>query len=918
MKYTTFLLYVALVFTCISCKQEKTTVVNPRCEMLVNPEGIGTRTPHLSWEIQSSESGVLQTGYCILVASSKEKLNKNEGDLWDSGMISSRQSVYIPYSGSELQSRTECYWKVNVVTNKGDNIWSEPSRWSVALLDSTDWSATWIGMDRFFDGEILDTLYTRLTARYLRKEFSLEKPVKKAVLYISGMGLYEPWINGARIGTQVLAPTPTDYMKRVCYNVFDVTDALVEGDNAIGVVLGNGRFFSMRKGTASPDMKHFGFPKMVMQLEVMYVDGSTKTIVSDESWKLTGNGPIRFNSEFDGEEYDAGMEMPGWNKAGFDDGSWLAVEKVSSPGGVLEAQSNANIRIMETLKPVSITENTPGVYVLDMGQNMVGWLSIKVKGKKGDKVSLRFSEILKEDGSLYLDNLRSAKVTDTYTLKGDGDESWEPSFTYHGFRYVEIAGYPGIPTVNDFEGKVIYDEMAVTGTFQTSDTTINRIYKNAYWGIRSNYRGMPTDCPQRDERLGWLGDRAVGSLGESFVFDNNNLYTKWLVDIEDAQKDNGSVPDVVPNYWNLYTDNITWPSAYILIADMLYKQYGNSEPIRKHYTSMKKWLSYMKDNYMDNGILTKDTYGDWCMPPERPELIHSQDPGRRTDGAVLSTAFYYRLMTLMQHFAVILGEKEDAETFEQEARMTKAAFNEKFFNKNIGQYSNNTVTANLLPLCYGMVSAESEEMVFNNIVRKTEEEFNSHVSTGLIGIQWLMRGLSEYGRSDLALKIATNKDYPSWGYMIENDATTIWELWNGNTADPSMNSGNHVMLLGDLVVWFYEYLAGIKNAPGSIGFEKIEMKPYPVNGLDFVDASYHSVKGRIKSSWKKEGSAFYWGIEIPANTTALVYVPANGEDKITINGKSSSQVENVQFISYERGYLVYEFGSGNYDIAVLK
>lgn len=918
MKTLSSILGIALVAVLFnSCKQVE--IRNSRCEMLINPLGIEIIEPRLSWEIISREKGVFQTGYHILVASSIEKLNNDEGDLWNSGLVESNQSTYVGYAGAQLSNRNECYWKVKVNTNKGESSWSKPSFWTVGLLDNRDWSADWIGVDRLFDGEMLDTTYTRLAARYLRKEFTVDKKVKKATLYISGLGLYEAYINDNKVGTQVLSPTPTDYKKRVKYNTFDVTNLMKQGENAIGVILGNGRYFTMRyQNSTIPAIEHFGFPKMLSQLEIEYNNGEIEHIVSDDSWKLTSNGPIRANNEFDGEEYDARMEMPGWTAAGFDDTNWIGVEKVSPPEGILEAQLNPNIQIMETLKPVSLSEYAPGTYILDMGQNMVGWLSLKVKGKEGDRVALRFAEHLDNNGSLYMDNIRGAKVTDTYTLKGTGEECWEPSFTYHGFRYVEIKGYPGIPTISDFEGKIIYDKMSVSGTIETSDSTLNQIYKNAYWGIRGNYRGMPTDCPQRDERMGWLGDRAVGSHGESFIFDNNSLYAKWLDDIEDAQLENGSIPDVAPAYWKFYSDNMTWPGAYVIVANMLYEQYGNIEPIRKHYASMKKWLTYMTDKYMVDNIMPKDNYGDWCMPPESPELIHSESPDRKTDGAVLGTTFYYRMMTLMQRFAEVINIPEDVIYFEQKAHAVKNAFNNKYLDKDNAQYSNNTVTANLLPLSYGMVPDDYTDRVFNNIVNKTETDFKSHVSTGLIGIQWLMRGLSDHGRADLAYKIAQNRDYPSWGYMVENEATTIWELWNGNTANPAMNSGNHVMLLGDLIIWYYEYLAGIKNAPGSIGFERIEMKPYPVKGLNYVKANFHSVKGEIRSSWIKNNDEFIWDITIPCNTVAKVYIPAKDQSTITINNVAALSYKEAKFEALDNDRCIFNISSGDYRIKVSK
>jgi alpha-L-rhamnosidase len=885
-------------------------VTNLRSENSINPQGLD-HAPRLSWNLSSGSRNLQQTGYRILVASSLENLNNGQADCWDSGEVASGESINIPYGGKSPESRAGYYWKVRVTTNQGNSGWSEAAGWSMGLTQAADWQAQWTGLDKSFPQDVLSGK-TRLAARYFRKEFSIkDQAVRKATLYISGLGLYEAFINAERVGGQVLSPTPTDYSQTVKYNTFDVTPLLTAGQNAMGVVLGNGRFFSMRR----EGVRHFGFPKMILQLEITYADGSTQVLPSDSSWKVTANGPIRANNEFDGEEYDAGMEMPGWNKPGFDDSLWLQAETVEKPGGVLQAQLNRNIKVMETITPTNIRETEPGVHILDMGQNMVGWLRMKVKGEKGQTVRLRFAEVLKDDGTLYLDNIRGALVTDKYTLRGgDEPEMWEPSFTYHGFRFVEITGYPGIPALSDFEGRVVYDEMDVAGHFETSDPTINQIYKNAYWGIRGNYRGMPTDCPQRDERMGWLGDRAVGSLGESFIFDNNNLYAKWLDDIEQAQREDGSIPDVAPNYWSVYSDNMTWPGAYLIIANMLYEQYGNMEPVAKHYDSMKKWMSYMRNKYMVDHIMTKDTYGDWCMPPESPGLIHSQDPGRKTDAAVLGTTFYFRMLYLLERFARLLDKPAEAQEFAEEAVVVKNAFNARFFNKETRQYSNNTVTANLLPLCYGMVEEEEDrEAVFGHIVDKTMGEFNGHVSTGLVGIQWLMRGLTEYGRPDIAFRIATNRTYPSWGYMAEKGATTIWELWNGDTADPAMNSGNHVMLLGDLIVWYYENLAGIRNKPGSAGFRQIEMKPYPVDGLDWVTASYHSVRGLIKSAWKKEGERLRWQVTIPGNTTAFVYIPADNRDKITESGVNINTLPDIRFIESANGYALYELGSGQYD-----
>ncbi|MDR6561985.1 MULTISPECIES: family 78 glycoside hydrolase catalytic domain [unclassified Arcicella] len=909
-------LFVAIVLFASFSKQDASIQLqNLRCEMLVNPEGIDVVKPRLSWEITTSQRNVQQVAYQILVASTPEKLAANEGDLWNSGKVLSDESIHVKYAGIALKSKKRCFWKIKTWTNKGESAWSETAFWSVGLLNYVDWKGRWIGLDRSFEWDN-ESQFARLSARYFRKEFVAQKSIKQATVYIVGLGLYELYLNGQKVGDQVLAPVPTDYTKGVKYNTFDVTKLLQADKNVIGTVLGNGRFYTMRQDYKPYKIKTFGYPKMLLNLDIEYTDGTKETISTDESWKVTADGPIRANNEYDGEEYDATKEMPNWNKVGFEDKNWLKVQLVQEAGGMFEAQMTENMKVMETIKPVSIKSLNANTYILDMGQNMAGWLRMRVTGKKGHKIGLRFAETLQSNGELFVRNLRDAKVTDVYTLKGEGQETWEPSFVYHGFRYVEITGFPTVPTVDNFDGRVVYDDMATIGDFETSDKTINQIYKNAYWGIRSNYKGMPVDCPQRNERQPWLGDRTTGAYGESFIFDNVRLYSKWLNDIEQAQKPDGSIPDVAPAFWRYYGDNVTWPGTYITVADMLYHQFGDQETIKSHYPSMKKWIDYMQDKYLVNGLITKDKYGDWCVPPESLELIHAKDPARQTDGELLASATYVKLLDVMQNFARLLHKSDDIKAFEQSKQAIIKAFNKKFLDSKKGQYSNGTVTANLLPLMYNMIPANEKAKVWKSIVEKVLVENKGHISTGVIGTQWLMRGLSENGRPDIAYTIASNHDYPSWGYMAENGATTIWELWNGDKANPEMNSGNHVMLLGDLIIWYYENVAGIKSSKESVAFKRIVMKPEMIAGLTSAKSSYHSMYGTIQSDWKKEGNKFQWNISIPVNTKSLVYLPANSLNQVTESGKAIASVEGVKFVKAVGNKLIVEVSSGNYSFNV--
>jgi alpha-L-rhamnosidase len=893
------------------------SINNLRCEMLQNPEGIDVTQPRLSWEIVSDARNVKQVAYEIVVSSSNEKLQKNEGDIWSSGKINSTASVHVNYAGKTLTSRQQCWWKVRTWTNKGESNWSQPAYWSVGLLNSSDWRAKWIGFERAFPWDSIST-FSRLSARYFRKGFTAGNTIKKASVHIVGLGLYELYINGTKTGNQVLAPAPTDYRQSVLSNTFDVTKQLQKGNNVIAVVLGNGRFFTMRQNYKPQKINTFGYPKLLLQLEIEYADGKKQTVVSDESWKGTADGPIRTNNEYDGEEYDATRELPGWNNVDFNDAKWLKAELVKGPAGRIKAQMNEGMKVMEKIHPVGIKTLKPGVHILDMGQNMVGWLSMKVKGSKGERVRLRFAEILQPDGELYVANLRDAKVTDVYTLNGNGEETWEPRFVYHGFRYVEISNYPGKPTTNDFEGKVIYDSIRTTGTLETSNDVINKVHRNAWWGINGNYKGMPIDCPQRNERMPWLGDRATGSRGESFMFGNAALYAKWLDDIEQSQKPEGAIPDVAPAFWNYYSDNMTWPGTYILVADMLYNQFGDKQPIVKHYASMKKWMGYMKDKYMKDYIVTKDKYGDWCVPPESKELIHAKDSSRITDGVLIATAYYYRMLYYMQGFAKLLDRKDDEAAFAMLAQQIKTAFHKKFFNAAKTEYSNNTVTANLLPLYFGMVPDSLQDEVFGHITWAIRNKNQGHISTGVVGTQWLMRGLTKYERPELAYAIATNRDYPSWGYMVDHGATTIWELWNGNTANPSMNSGNHVMLLGDLITWYYENLAAIKSDSVDVGFKKVIMKPAVIDGLDFVKASYQSMYGTIRSEWRKTPGVFSWNIVVPANATAVIYVPAGSEKEVMEGNSPATASDGVKFVGMKERYAVFEIGSGSYSFVTGK
>jgi alpha-L-rhamnosidase len=810
-------------------------------------------------------------------------------------------------SGEPVIIATDGEWK---------SFTADVAGWTTLEFDDRDWLSAKllgpVGMAPW--GEISGGEDRRLPARMLRKDFTMEKKVARATAYLSGQGLSELYLNGKKVGDHVLSPALTEYPKRVFYVTHDVTAQIKRGRNALGVWLGNGRYFAPRLKVPT-ETRTYGFPKLLLQLEVDYTDGSRDTIVSDPSWKLTTDGPIIANNEYDGEEYDARKEMPGWAAPGFEDRAWPAAQVVAAPGEVVAAQMMAPIRVTGTLKPIAVTEIKPGVFIYDLGQNMVGWCRLEVRGPAGTQVTLRHAETLTPDGTLYLDNIRGAKVTDIYTLKGQGMEVYEPRFTYHGFRYVEVTGFPGKPTLASLEGRVVNDDVATAGEFTCSQPMINRIYRNIVWGVRGNYRSFPTDCPQRDERQAWLGDRSAESKGEAYLFDIAALYGKWTQDMADAQKDSGSIPDVCPSYWPLYNDNVTWPASAVIIPGALHEQYADAGIIARQYPSMVKWIDYMS-GFITNGIIARDNYGDWCVPPEDPKFIHSNDPARKTAPAILATSYFAHCLKLMSGYARMLGQSDDAQRFAALAEKLKTALNEKFYNREKGYYDNGSQTSCVLPLAFDLVPDGERQRVFNHLVQKITTETKGHVGTGLIGGQWLNRVLTDGGRPDIVYRFATNTAYPSWGYMVEQGATTIWELWNGDTADPAMNSGNHVMLVGDLIIWFYECLAGIQSDPAQPGFKHIVMKPHPVGDLKFVKASHRSPYGLIRSEWQRDGDTFDWRVTVPPNTTATVYVPARDANSIRENVKPIAKASGVEFLRSEADRVVLKVAAGAYRFTV--
>ena len=901
-------LFALLIATIALTASAKVEVSSLRVEGMENPLAIDTDAPRFSWLILSDQNNVKQTAYQIIVSTDK-------GEAWNSGKVNSDEQLWIPYKGEKLTSTTHYSWKVKVWTTAGETAWSENACFGIGLLKESQWSGRWIGLERLLPGEERG-LHTRLAARYIRKEFELNKPIRRAIAYVAGIGLHELHVNGKTFDTYVLQPMPTDYRKTVLYNTYDITAALTSSLSAptskhcIGIVLGNGRLFPMRQNKPYK-APVFGLPKCRINILITFTDGTTKRISTDEKWKITAEGPIRSNNEYDGEIYDARKELTGWDVVGFDDSRWFKAERTAIPDGTLRAQMAPGMAMKPFVPeptrlatPTNLQATTPngspsGIY--DFHQNMAGWIAFTPTGKPGDTIRVKYAEKLKEDGTLYLDNFRDAQSEDIYICSSvpassaGRDSEWHPIFSYHGFRYAQITG-----PVTNVRAYTVSDAMTTTGHFECSDTILNKVMKNAWWGIFANYKGMPVDCPQRNERQPWLGDRTMGSLGESFLFDNERLYTKWMRDICESQREDGVFSDVAPAYWNYYNDDVTWPAALPFGCDMLWRQYGNREAIDKSYPYIKRWLNHLLEDYMKDGIITKDQYGDWCVPPEKLELIHSQDPARKTDGSLISTAYVIRVLQLLEQWGC-----EAAQWKPIREQMTKD-FNRHFLTAKEGTsprpghplypdsvfYGNNTATANLLALSFGIVPEKYRSEVTKNVVENIITKNNGHVPCGVIGISWLLRGLSDNGFSDVAYLIATQKSYPSWGYMAENGATTIWELWNGDKASPKMNSGNHVMLLGDLVTWCYQYLGGIRQADRDpvgngfpIAYKHFVLKSdFSIQDCNHANVSYASPYGTIVSNWKKSLQHLEWDVEVPCNTTADICLP-NGKTKTVGSGK---------------------------------
>jgi alpha-L-rhamnosidase len=873
-----------------------------RCEYATNPLGIGSIAPRLSWKLSHPERNQQQTAYQIIAAHNAEALREGGEDLvWDSGKVPSSNSVAVEYGGPPLASRERVYWRVRCWDAQDrPGPWSEIAWFEVALLNPEDWKADWIGYPGGWPGRAL----------YFRRQFDVSKPIDRARLYVTGLGYHELFINGQRLGDAVLDPAYTDISARVMYRVFDIGPQLVTGSNVFAATVGNG---------------WHGSPRLLAQIELYFADGTSTCIYTEDwgGWFVTC-GPVLENSIYGGETYDAREEKPGWNlpmdgTPPQGPGGWTGAMHVPAPGGVLTPQMIEPIRITDELRPRSITTPKPGVYVVDFGQNIAGWVQLRVNGERGTRVVLKFAELLYPDGTVNQENLRVISPTDTYILKGGEEEVWEPRFTYHGFRYVQVEGYPGELTADSITGKVVRSSVEEAGRFTCSNELLNRIQTMVWWTERNNQHGIPTDCPQRNERMGWLNDMVARAEEAFFNFKMPLFMSKWIGDIYDAQDPvSGGVPLTAPRAWmagRVPTEPVS--VSYLETSWLLYAHYGDRRTLETYYNGYQKWLQRLSDQAKDY-IVDTAWVADWAPP------IDHVIPGTLLSGApaaLMGTGFYYYGARLLARIAGILGKTEDQKHYETLAAEIGEAFNRHFWDEEAGGYGTNNQSCNCFALWLGLVPEDRKARVLENLVRDIVER-GYHLTTGNVCTKYLLEALSANNRTDVALKIATQTTYPSWGYMLENGATTLWERWELYTSH-GMNSHNHPMM-GSISSWFYKVLAGINITPQTAGFDYFDLHPHIVEGLDYVIAQHHTIRGMVESAWYREGERLILHVTIPVNCFADVTFPVTSrQTRILESGtciwdgeQPQHLVAGVSFLRSGANEVRFRVGSGAYEFVV--
>jgi alpha-L-rhamnosidase len=948
---------------------------NLRCEYLTNPLGIDSGQPRLSWVLDSSRRGENQSAYQILVASSAKLLADHTGDLWDSGKVSSDDSVQIVYAGKPLESRESCFWQVRAWDRDGKpGPWSPVAHWQMGLLNPGDWQAKWISAgaftgatnnqliihratyeavakggsadvtaalaDRVKDNQLkvmvnnqtlgvdpARDLVKRLRVEYeyagrtnvvviaenhslvlpwqleavpyLRRSFALRAPVQKATLYATALGLYDAHINGQRVGDHVFAPDWTDYRQRVRYQAYDVTKLLNQGGNALTVMLANG-WFSGHIGNGG--FEFFGkTPAFLAQLEVTYQDGHTETIVTDGSWK-SHPSPITSSDFMLGEDYDARLAIKNWDRPGLDETGWNPVTVRHEPPRELDAQVSEPVRELCELKPKAISEPQPGHWVYDLGQNMVGVVRLKVSAPGGTEVTLRHAEMLNPDGTIYTKNLRGAPSIDHYICRGTGPEIWQPRFTFHGFRYVEVSGLPYRPDKSAVTGVVIGSDTPRTGEFSCSDPRLNQLQSNIQWGQRGNYLSVPTDCPQRDERLGWMGDAQVFIRTATYNADVAAFFTKWMVDVDDGQSPAGAYGDVSPNTMR-GRGSPAWADAGVICPWRIYEAYGDKRILERHLPAMTRWVEFCRTHSHDlirDGDRGSD-FGDWLS-------INADTPKD-----LIGTAYFAYSTHLLARSYAALGRAAEAKQYEDLFEAIKAAFNQQYVAPD-GRIKGDTQCAYAMALKFDLLPA-AMRIKAAQYLKEDIQAKGWHLSTGFIGVGYLLPVLTQTGNADVAYRLLLQDTFPSWLFSVKHGATTIWERWDGWTPDkgfqdPGMNSFNHYSL-GSCGEYLFGDIGGIQ--PASPGYSTILIKPVIGDGLTWAKTCYDSIRGPISTYWKKDGAKLRLDVTIPVNTTATVFIPKPSESaKVTESGKDIAGAPDVTVVRQEPDYLVVAVASGSY------